>query len=311
MKVIIDCEWTYCDTPVRNTKGNTIEREIIQIGCVKISEDLKIIDKLKINVCPVASAKVSQKVTKLTGITYKDLKAHGSRFKAAYNRLLSFIWDIDSTTILSWGEQDKIALDENIKFWNLRELKVEFIDLQAIVGKEFYKGQQRRSVETVLEDWNIPTYGQSHDALNDAINEAKIFMALPNPDELLKTYDPYYYFCGQSTDVISDWLVIEGLENVKNSLKNELIYSDLYEKKKELLIPRFSHNRNYYQIWADSAEDMYLVEECHVSKNRERLICRLRLIERVQYERLLQCYQKYCSKRDAWLQKKAIAYAII
>lgn len=308
MRFVLDLEWTMPKklNSVRNTRGDFLNKEIIQIGCVKISDNGQIVDTLKVDVCPVGCGQVSSKVTKLTGLTYPELKSRGYKFKKALELLKAFIKEEDPPIFLTWGNQDELVLKENAKFWGVSLPDAVFIDLQIIVGKGFYPGASPKSVQTILTEWDIDTDGQAHDALFDAINEAKILFAIPDLEEALAQYDPYYFLGNASKTGTTTYQTITGSDNIAKALKQKWLCDDTMIDGHIVIIPRFLHNQNYLSVWKEEGS-RYVLEECHISKNRELLVCRARIIDLDEYEQCCKWYEKYQTKRMLWDKKYKLA----
>ena len=113
--VVFDLEWNQPENKKRTIKYPIrLSGEIIQIGAVKLNENLEIIDTFDTYVKPVFYTKMNKKVSELTGITEKDL-AKGLSFEKSATEFKAWC---DDATLISWGpdeEQDVFMLIENNK----------------------------------------------------------------------------------------------------------------------------------------------------------------------------------------------------
>ena len=73
--IVLDLEWNQPSSPRVMVKSPvSLKGEIIQIGAVKLDENLEIIDTFKIMVKPKYYRTMHKKVSRLTSITDDDLQ---------------------------------------------------------------------------------------------------------------------------------------------------------------------------------------------------------------------------------------------
>ena len=95
--VILDLEWTswqgnyYGKYNQSERRSSNQQKEIIQIGAIKISKSFKIIKKLNVYVKPKINPSLSKYIIKLTGITQKIINNKGLDFKDAFDIFYKFI----------------------------------------------------------------------------------------------------------------------------------------------------------------------------------------------------------------------------
>ena len=86
--------------------------EIIQIGAVKLDEDMKIIDTFNAFVKPVYYTEIGTFVSELTHITNETLE-NGFTFPDAINKFRA--WCPEDCVLLTWSNNDKKMLKQNIR----------------------------------------------------------------------------------------------------------------------------------------------------------------------------------------------------
>lgn len=86
--------------------------EIIEIGAVKLDENMKEIDTFSELIKPVVSRKLRSRIKNLTHITNDDIKA-GKPFSTVINEFEK--WAGDDVVFLTWGDTDIRTLLSNIK----------------------------------------------------------------------------------------------------------------------------------------------------------------------------------------------------
>ena len=160
----------------KNTINPKCPFEIIQIGAIKLNNDLETIETLDILVKPQVYPDLNPFVKELTGITMNDLDA-GVSFNEMYNALLKFI-GADSSVLCVWGATDVKELFQNIEYYKLDALFVpkEYINIQSYASTSLNcKKGINIGLSNATESLNIPIKNKFHNALNDAYYTAEIF----------------------------------------------------------------------------------------------------------------------------------------
>lgn len=139
--IVFDLEWN-------NVYGRKIKgfiNEIIEIGAVKLDENLNEISTFSSFVKPSIGKRLRGSVKKLTNITNDDVLG-GEPFTQVFSAFRKWV-GTDRTLMLTWGDGDIRVLIENYKYLNgiaYIPFLTEYADLQAFVqgkiGTE--KGQQ-------------------------------------------------------------------------------------------------------------------------------------------------------------------------
>ncbi|MBS6183976.1 MAG: 3'-5' exonuclease [Clostridium celatum] len=153
--------------------------EIIQIGAIKLTKDLKAISVFNSLVKPNIHLKLHPYVENLTKINMDDLNK-SPNFKSVYNDFINFIGKEENSLVV-WGSSDIKELIKNIEFYNLDSSKIsnKYIDIQSYASKLFKlpKGQ-KISLKNAVEALNIPVEGEFHDAFFDAHYTAEVFKSI-------------------------------------------------------------------------------------------------------------------------------------
>ncbi|MBQ4545253.1 MAG: exonuclease domain-containing protein [Oscillospiraceae bacterium] len=173
--IIIDLEWNQARSMrdvVVDDDGNKLYGEIIQIGAVRLSDDLTIADELKLNVRPKYYKVIHRKVRQITGINQEDL-AHGEEFRSAMEKLRS--WCGDDFAFLTWGPDDIRILRRNIEIYGDDSSWIDtWFNLQTIYNMQTDSGDNQKSLATALEHFGLTPEEPLHDALNDAYYTALV-----------------------------------------------------------------------------------------------------------------------------------------
>lgn len=174
--IILDLEWDSVYFPPEKRFIN----QILQIGAVKLDENLTVTDTFSVNVSSSLSNRVTSRFTKLTGIT-SEMMWSGIPFERAVEKYNAFCADADVT--LTWSDSDLYTIVENEKILLKDKLEFEiksYLDLQKLVQDELYnKGYESKNqvaLEAAAEFLGVDTEEyELHTALDDCRLSAKLF----------------------------------------------------------------------------------------------------------------------------------------
>ncbi len=205
--VVVDLEWNGS----YSKKAHGYFNEIIEVGAVKVSEQMEVLDKLQIAIRPVVSKKLSGIVTDLTNITPEDLE-DGTTFAGMVRQLTRWLGK-KPTVILTWSTTDLLVLMENCRFFYGRQeipFLHHYMDFQAYA-------QQRMGVDTSQqlglakagELLSIPEDDMSlHRALDDSILTAEILKKVYDRESFMAHIQPvdeeFYRRITFKTTIIKD-----------------------------------------------------------------------------------------------------------
>lgn len=164
-----------CETSGLNPKKD----EILSIGAVHIKEN-KILMRKTFNIFLKPSKNINPKSIKIHHIRPIDLE-NGFDAKEGIYQLLNFI---GSKTIVGYYIKFDVAI---ISRYTKEYLGIKLPNKTIEVSSMYYKTRKKRSdyhfvdlrFDTILKNLNIPLLGK-HDALNDAIMTAMVFLKLNN-----------------------------------------------------------------------------------------------------------------------------------
>lgn len=165
-----------CETSGLNPKKD----EILSIGAVYIKEN-KILMRKTFNIFLKPSKNINPESIKIHHIRPVDLE-NGLDAKEGIYQLLDFI---GSRTIVGYYIKFDVAI---ISKYTKEYLDIKLPNKTIEVSEIYYKTRKKRSdyqfidlrFDTILKNLDIPRLGK-HDALNDAIMTAMMFLKLENP----------------------------------------------------------------------------------------------------------------------------------
>ncbi len=173
--VVLDLEWNQAmsaKSSVYNRLPIHLRGEIIQIGAVKLNEDMTPGEEFQIDVKPVYFRKMHYKVKKLTGIDTDRLK-NAEGFTESMKAFRE--WCGDGCTFLTWGYDDKGILEQNIIIHDLDwDWIAGWVNLQLIYNMQTDGDRNQKALHTAMEHFGIEQTRVAHDALGDAYNTALV-----------------------------------------------------------------------------------------------------------------------------------------
>ena len=173
--IVVDLEWNQAmssKSAVFNKLPIKLRGEIIEIGAVKLTEDMKPAEEFTIDVKPVYFKRMHYKVKKLTGFD-KERLANGVGFPDAFDAFRK--WCGDNPTFLTWGCDDKGIMEQNIIIHDLDwDWIAGWVNLQLIYNMQTDGDKNQKSLATAMEHFEIEQTRIAHDALGDAYNTALV-----------------------------------------------------------------------------------------------------------------------------------------
>ena len=173
--VVVDLEWNQAmssKSSVFNKLPIHLRGEIIEIGAVKLDENMRPTEEFTIDVKPVYFRRMHYKVKKITGFD-KERLSHGVGFPEALERFRA--WCGDDVTFLTWGCDDQGILEQNIIIHDLDwDWIAGWINLQLIYNLQTGGDKNQKSLASAMEHFEIEQTRVAHDALGDAYNTALV-----------------------------------------------------------------------------------------------------------------------------------------
>tara|TARA_B110000037_G_scaffold215436_1_gene272820 strand:+ start:950 stop:1501 length:552 start_codon:yes stop_codon:yes gene_type:complete len=155
--------------------------EIIEIGAVRVNEDLEIVDEFSEFILPVIHPQIDKFCTKLTSITQEDVE-DADHFDVVIKRFEDWMDCASSRTALfSWGEFDHRQFVVDARHHNL---KLEWLKYWACLQRHYskYKGAKNQiGLKNALSLEGLEFNGTQHRAIADARNMAELFIKVAKP----------------------------------------------------------------------------------------------------------------------------------
>ncbi len=188
--ITLDLEWNQAYAQkalaVQRQLSCRLRGEVIQIGAVKLDRTLRPCGSYQIIVKPKFFKKLHRHVSALTGITQEQMDM-GVSLEEAAERFKR--WCGKDFAFLTWGPDDIPMLKENFHAHGIDHTWLDSVyDLQKIYAQQIEGSQKQRSLEYVMDYFEIPQNLPAHDALNDAYFTALVAARL-DVDAGVKNYN--------------------------------------------------------------------------------------------------------------------------
>ena len=175
--IVVDLEWNQAmssKSSVFNKLPIHLRGEIIEIGAVKLNDDMSLGEEFTIDVKPVYFKRMHYKVKKLTGFD-KERLAKGLSFPDAMESFRA--WCGDDVTFLTWGCDDRGIMEQNIIIHDLDwDWIAGWVNLQLIYNLQTGGDKNQKSLASAMEHFQIEQTRVAHDALGDAYNTALVWL---------------------------------------------------------------------------------------------------------------------------------------
>ena len=205
-------------------KNNHKCQEIIQIGAVKLNENLEEIDSFDFLV--KNSKKISKEVLFLTKVCLDDLKK-AENFEIVFNNFLN--WLGEDYIVLAWSDNDLKQIKNEIKVKKILnndkityllnhfyDFQKEFCDLLNLKSRVI-------SLDLALSLVGFEFEGKRHNALFDARNTSYLYKISRDKKNFKKEMENVKDILSKDKkekNTIKDLIGADVLENLKSKIKN-------------------------------------------------------------------------------------------
>lgn len=173
--IVLDLEWNQAmssKSSVFNKLPIRLSGEIIQIGAVKLNEDMVPSEEFQADVKPVYFRRMHYKVKKLTGFD-KERLSLGRGFAEVFEDFRA--WCGPDAVFITWGYDDRRIMEQNIIIHDLDwDWISRWINLQLIFNIQTGGDKNQKALSAAMEHFGIEQTRTAHDALGDAYNTALV-----------------------------------------------------------------------------------------------------------------------------------------
>ena len=183
--IVFDLEWN--QSPYgQSGEHPRMPFEIIEIGAVKLNDDLEITDEYVSLIRPKLYKRLHRSIKPMLNYDEEDLK-NGKPFKEACKEFLD--WCGEDYVFCTWGASDLFYLQSNMDFYYMEKLEfpLKYYNIQQIYADLFDEEGKISKLEKACGELEIPEVEPFHSAVNDARYTARV-LARIRPDDLEERY---------------------------------------------------------------------------------------------------------------------------
>ena len=169
--LVVDFEFTFYKRPVGRPRA--FFAEIIEIGAVKLDENLNECGKLQNFVKPHFFPKHAKDAMDFCMITDADMKK-AITFPAMLEKM-SAMYEVGNTLFVAWGDSDYKVLAEGCSRHKLENpvLQADYLDLAE--AYKLWRGEENTpGLKTAIIEMEVTADGLAHTAFDDAYNTGKV-----------------------------------------------------------------------------------------------------------------------------------------
>ena len=177
--IVFDLEWNQ-NPAGKKSRNDKLPFEIIEIGAVKVNSRKEITDSFHRLIKPQVYKWIHDSIHEVIHVDYKDLMK-GVPFEQAVREFLD--WCGEDWYFFTWGNQDVMELQRNMKFYKLLDLlpgPVTYYDVQKLYSISYDDGERRCALEHAIDELKIEKSQGFHRALADAWYTAEVLKKISN-----------------------------------------------------------------------------------------------------------------------------------
>lgn len=195
--IVLDLEWNQAVSRRRLiTNPIVLNGEIVQIGAVKVTDDLVEIDRFNEMIKPKFYTTMHPTVRDLTGIKNADIQK-GRSFPEVITAFKE--WCGEDFAFITWSMSDLSMMKDNLTIYELpSDWLPACYDAQKLFDRQFIDDDHQHSLGYALYLFKERPL-ECHDALNDAANTVTVLRHMMNGEKLTIDYldlgsdEPMYY----------------------------------------------------------------------------------------------------------------------
>ncbi len=166
--IVMDLEWN--QSP--NGKEYSVEGfpfEIIEIGAVKLDEQLRIAAEYHQLIAPQVYKHLHYRISQVTHLNMKDLQRVGRPFPIVVKEFLE--WCGEDYRFCTWGSMDVTELQRNMAYYGLENpfpFPLLYYDIQKLYAFQVGANKEKPALDHAIVELGIPKERPFHRALDDA-----------------------------------------------------------------------------------------------------------------------------------------------
>ncbi|MCR4584856.1 MAG: exonuclease domain-containing protein [Lachnospiraceae bacterium] len=199
--IVFDLEWNQPEDGLK-TEDRVLPFEIIEIGAVKLNEELDAVSEFNMLIKPQVYHSINWRIRKMLELKPGELEK-GTPFPEAAGKFLE--WCGEDHVFCTWGSQDLTELQRNMNYHGLPDLSdkpIRYMNVQKMYGVMNGIPSQTKALESAVDALGIEKDVPFHRAYSDAYYTAKILKLIPEEiRRKYKAYDVYHLPKNRKTQI--------------------------------------------------------------------------------------------------------------
>ena len=217
--IVMDMEWNQAITYSDMVKDPVfLTGEIIQIGAVKLNQDLEVVDSFNSRIVPQYYTELHPKVAEITKLSDRDLR-NGQLFTSVFDSFCD--WCGADFVFLIWGTEDLRILRKNMELYDIdTSFMPPCFNLQNIFADQVSHNSKQYGLTKALAAVNETPF-DAHDALNDAKSTTLLCSHL----DLIKGLEEYREIVEHKDGVVESYEFEEPYADIADALSDDYVIS--------------------------------------------------------------------------------------
>ena len=189
--IVLDLEWNQGNA-VKEQLKEELTFEIIEIGAIKLNEDLEMVGEFSQLIKPQVYQEMHHITSKLIHMRIEELN-RGKTFVQVMQEFSDWCKE-EEYIFATWGPMDLTELQRNMKYYQMSPLSdgpIMFFDVQKLFSIAYEDRKIRRALEWAVDYLNIEKDIPFHRAFSDAYYTAKVLSGLPAEVLVNVSYDTF------------------------------------------------------------------------------------------------------------------------
>ena len=189
--IVLDLEWNQGNA-VKEQLKEELTFEIIEIGAIKLNEDLEMVGEFSQLIKPQVYQEMHHITSKLIHMRIEELN-RGKTFVQVMQEFSDWCKE-EEYIFATWGPMDLTELQRNMKYYQMSPLSdgpIMFLDVQKLFSIAYEDRKIRRALEWAVDYLNIEKDIPFHRAFSDAYYTAKVLSGLPAEVLVNVSYDTF------------------------------------------------------------------------------------------------------------------------
>ena len=278
--IVFDLEWNQPQDG-KHSAERELAFEIIEIGAVKLNEDMKLVSKFQQLIRPQVYKEINWRIRKMLALKPGEL-SKGKRFPDAAKDFLE--WCGEDPVWCTWGTQDLTELQRNMAYYGMEPLAdgpIRYMNVQQMYGVMCGNDTQSKALETAVDELQLRKDVPFHRAYSDAYYTGKVLARIP--EEIRNehaAYDLYHLPENRKQEIHiegpeGEGLITRGYTDREKLLKDPHVMTISCGKCGGVTVKTavrwFTPNNRVFYAAGNCKEHGYIAAKLRVRKNEQNL----------------------------------------